>query len=79
MKKPLINIYLILTLINTALASDNDLDTDRDLLDSTVLPVKTVGGPPVTTPVVGTMTFNSSDKKLYIYDGTIWKSYSADS
>jgi hypothetical protein len=56
-----------------------EFDTDRDLLDSTVLPVKTDGGPPVTTPVVGTMTFNSSDKKLYIYDGTIWKSYSADS
>ena len=32
MKKLLINIYLILTIINTALASDNDINNDRDLL-----------------------------------------------
>jgi hypothetical protein len=32
MKKLLINIYLIFTIVNATLASDNDLYTDRDLL-----------------------------------------------
>jgi len=51
----------------------DEFATDRDLLDSTVLPVKTDAGAPSTTPTTGTMQYNSSDKKLYIYDGG-WRS-----
>ena len=42
------------------------------------LPVESSAGAPSTTPVVGTMVFNSGDNKLYIYNGSTWRSYSPD-
>jgi len=57
---------------------DSNFETNLDLLNTVQLPVKTDAGAPSTTPVVGTMTFNSYDNKLYIYNGSDWKSYSAD-
>jgi hypothetical protein len=46
--------------------------------NSVQLPVKEDSGAPTTTPGAGTMVFNTGDNKLYIYNGTVWKSYSPD-
>ena len=56
----------------------DEFETDRDLLNAVQLPVKEDAGAPSTTPAVGTMTYNSSDGKLYIYNGSAWKSFSPD-
>ena len=42
------------------------------------LPVEDIAGAPSTTPGEGTMVFNRGDNKLYIYNGSAWKSYSPD-
>ena len=63
--------------ISGADASFNSLDISTAL----TLPLKTdAGGAPATspTPATGTMIFNTQDDKLYIYNGSAWKSYSAD-
>ena len=51
---------------------DDNFDTNKDLLDSTILPIITAT--PVDTPVAGTMKYNTTDNKLYIYTGSVWTS-----
>ena len=53
---------------------DVNFDTDRDLLDAVQLPTKSDAGAPATTPAAGTMVFNTNDNKLYIYNGSAWRS-----
>ena len=63
------------------LNDDNFVEND-EVGTAIKLPVKEDAGAPSTTPAVGTMTYNSSDKKLYIYsgagEGEGWKSFSPD-
>jgi len=48
------------------------IDTDKNFkFSSLVIPTS-----PPTTPVIGSMYFDSSTSKLYIYDGTAWRSVS---
>ena len=57
----------------------NDISCAALTINASVkLPVKEDAGAPSTTPAVGTMTYNSSDGKLYIYNGSAWKSFSPD-
>ena len=51
-----------------------EFDTDRDLLNAVQLPTKSDAGAPATTPTAGTMVFNTNDNKLYIYNGSAWRS-----
>ena len=48
---------------------DDNFAENKDLMNDVKLPVKTDAGAPSTTPATGTMVFNSSDNKLYIYNG----------
>jgi hypothetical protein len=57
---------------------DVNFNTDRDLLNAVQLPTQSTGNAPTTLPDAGTMTFDISDNKLYIYNGSLWKSYSPD-
>jgi carbon monoxide dehydrogenase subunit G len=52
----------------------DEFDTDRDLLNAVQLPTKSDAGAPATTPSAGTMVFNTNDNKLYIYNGSAWRS-----
>ena len=58
--------------------NDANFDENNEFGAAIKLPVKEDAGAPSTTPAVGTMTYNSSDGKLYIYNGTAWKSFSPD-
>ena len=58
--------------------NDDNFDENDEVGTAIKLPVKEDAGAPATTPVVGTMTYNSSDGKLYIYNGSAWKSFSPD-
>ena len=58
--------------------NDDNFDENDEVGTAIKLPVKEDAGAPSTTPAVGTMTYNSSDGKLYIYNGSAWKSFSPD-
>ena len=58
--------------------NDDNFDENDEFGTAIKLPVKEDAGAPSTTPAVGTMTYNSSDGKLYIYNGSAWKSFSPD-
>jgi hypothetical protein len=53
----------------------DEFDTDKDLLNSVISPLKTDAGAPPTspTPATGTMIYNTNENKLYIYNGG-WRS-----
>ena len=54
----------------------DEFDTDKNLLDSVILPLKTDAGAPATspTPETGKMIYNTNDNRLYIWNGSAWKS-----
>tara|TARA_X000000368_G_scaffold362467_1_gene307165 strand:- start:1504 stop:3825 length:2322 start_codon:yes stop_codon:yes gene_type:complete len=54
----------------------DEFNTDKNLLDAIILPLKTDAGAPATspTPETGKMIYNTNDNRLYIWNGSAWKS-----
>ena len=59
-------------------ASFNVVDIASLKVNAVQLPTKSEAGAPATTPTAGTMVFNTNDNKLYIYNGTAWRSVDTD-
>ena len=55
-------------------ASFNVVDIASLKINNVQLPTKSDAGAPATTPTAGTMVFNTNDNKLYIYNGSAWRS-----
>ena len=79
---PLTNPLVALLRPHQLFLNDDNFVENDEVGTAIKLPVKEDAGAPSTTPAVGTMTYNSSDKKLYIYsgagEGEGWKSFSPD-
>ena len=59
-------------------ASFNVVDIASLKVNAVQLPTKSEAGAPATTPTAGTMVFNTNDNKLYIYNGSAWRSVDTD-